>query len=90
MKRHVGLVEVGPHPLGRLDQDVLDDVAGVDPSLDLAVEAHLDHSPERGPVPVHEVVEPRRVRRRRFSAAGNRSGVLRATRCHLGMRDAWC
>ncbi len=46
--------QVVSQPLARLDQDILDDVAGIDPASHRAIEPQVDHPPQRGAMPLPE------------------------------------
>lgn len=56
MERHFSFVDVTGKASVGFDEDVLDDVAGVDSAGDLAVEPEGDHFSKRLAVAVHEII----------------------------------
>ena len=79
VERHRRVAQVLIQPLARLDQDVLDDVTGIDPAPQRAIEAELDHPPQRCAIRLPEPLRrpSRRLPRRARAAPGSR--LRRAT-----------
>ena len=65
VERHGRVAEVIGQAAARLDQDVLHDVARVDPAADRVVEPEVDHPPQRFAVPLPEPIGRGKGRRRR-------------------------
>ena len=64
-ERDVGLLDIGAEVLPGLEADILDDVGGVDPTLEPRVQPEAHHPAQPRPVPLHAAPPSSRGRRRR-------------------------
>ena len=64
VERHHRVAEILGQPLAGLEQDVLDDVTGVNPAGHRLIEPQPDHPPQRRPVSLPELTGRRGILRR--------------------------
>jgi len=61
MERHHRICQIVLQTLRRFHQDVLHDIAGIDATSHGLIESHLDHAPNRLPMPIHQAIDSLRI-----------------------------